>query len=413
MKEVDEFDGCVSDEKQVVASLFEEYLDEKVAPFVTQSRLGKLSIISCYLILIGVSIHGFLQTKTYYSNELLITEDYPSYEFKETKKRLFPETTGYHTVTAIKFEDEDYHSEQAQLLQYNFIEAMTRCESCEERWHLPQTLDSSFYELRKWIDQLVCPHLPQGIDPFKKTVDPENFAKCEQIWSQTTYLGNVYTLSEFYSFDRIRIRATPIEDQGRDGPTYLRDIKIIDSQSGFLKVQSLDFNFYYQTGLYELLEKDTATTVCLSLLIVFVSVFILTLNIWVTLLVIFSVLLVDLFMMAAVHYWGLTFNFLIALNLCFALGITVDYSAHIAHTFLRIESGRSDYKARKAISRMGPSVLNAGISTTLAISVLAFAKGFTFDVFFKTWITFLLFGLANSILLLPVLLSFVSTSSSD
>ena len=42
------------------------------------------------------------------------------------------------------------------------------------------------------------------------------------------------------------------------------------------------------------------------------SVFVLTVNVQVTLLVIFSVLLSDLFMMAVVHYWGLTFNFLIA-----------------------------------------------------------------------------------------------------
>ena len=128
----------------------------------------------------------------------------------------------------------------------------------------------------------------------------------------------------------------PIEDQGRDGPTFLRDIESIDAQSGFFKVLTLDHNSYYQTGLYELLKRDTATTISLSLLIVSISVFMLTLNIQITLLVILSVLLVDLFTMASVHYWGLTFNFLIALNLSFALGITVDYSAHIAHTYLRI-----------------------------------------------------------------------------
>ena len=136
------------------------------------------------------------------------------------------------------------------------------------------------------------------------------------------------------------------------------------------------------------------------------SVFLLTLNVLVTLLVILSVVLVDLFTMAVVHYWGLTFNFLVAINLSFALGITVDYSSHIAHTYLREDAdGDSGLKARKAISKMGPSVINACISTTIAISVLAFAYGYTFQVFFKTWITFLISGLANSLLLLPVLLS--------
>ena len=59
---------------------------------------------------------------------------------------------------------------------------------------------------------------------------------------------------------------------------------------------------------------------------------------------------------------------------------------------------------------MGPSVLNANTSTTLALSVLAFARNYTFLTLFKTWMVFLIGGLCNSILLLPVLLSFVGTT---
>ena len=134
-----------------------------------------------------------------------------------------------------------------------------------------------------------------------------------------------------------------------------------------------------------------------------------------TFLVIFSVLLVELFTLGVAYYWGLTFNFMVSINLSFALGITVDYSAHIAHMYLRVPGihGRN-YKARKAISRMGSSVSHAAISTSLAVSVLAFAKTYTVTVFFKTWITFLLAGFANSILLLPVLLTiFGSTATSS
>ena len=131
-----------------------------------------------------------------------------------------------------------------------------------------------------------------------------------------------------------------------------------------------------------------------------------------TLLVIFSVLLVELFTLGGVHYWGLTFNFMVAINLSFALGITVDYSAHIAHTYLRAtDSNLSDVKASKAISRMGSSVSHAAISTILAVLVLSFAKNYTIVVFFRTWIVFLLTGFANSMLLLPVLLSFFGSTT--
>ena len=74
----------------------------------------------------------------------------------------------------------------------------------------------------------------------------------------------------------------------------------------------MDFESYYQLSFYEQIQRDAAITLGLSVCMVTASVFVLTVNVQVTLLVIFSVLLSDLFMMAVVHYWGLTFNFLIA-----------------------------------------------------------------------------------------------------
>ena len=130
---------------------------------------------------------------------------------------------------------------------------------------------------------------------------------------------------------------------------------------------------------------------------------------------IFSVLVVELFTLGFAYYVGLTFNFSVSINCSFAIGITVDYSAHIAYMYLRVtdKHGRN-YKARKAISRMGSSVSQAAITTLLALSVLAFARTPEVVELFKLWTIFLLVGWANSILLLPVLLTFFgSTASSD
>ena len=84
-----------------------------MTPFVTQSILGRLSILSCYAILIGVSIHGFLQMKSYFSLDLLIVENFPNYEFMQAEKRLFLQSSGYFPVTVIDFGELDYRSEEA------------------------------------------------------------------------------------------------------------------------------------------------------------------------------------------------------------------------------------------------------------------------------------------------------------
>ena len=52
--------------------------------------------------------------------------------------------------------------------------------------------------------------------------------------------------------------------------------------------------------------------------------------------VVLCVILVDFFVLGLAYYWDLTINNLLCINLSFALGVAVDYSTHIAHTYLLI-----------------------------------------------------------------------------
>ena len=136
-------------------------------------------------------------------------------------------------------------------------------------------------------------------------------------------------------------------------------------------------------------------------------------NLKVTALVVFAVLLVDFYLIGLIHFWGLTMNSFTGVNMIFALGLAVDYSTHIAHNFLltvppascTTNREKRAYKARKAVSQMGSSVFHGGASTFLAISVLGFSTSYAFTVFFKTWIGIIIFGISNGFLLLPIILS--------
>lgn len=153
----------------------------------------------------------------------------------------------------------------------------------------------------------------------------------------------------------------------------------------------------------------------LSVVAIFLVVFFITANMLVTILVVLAVGLVDFFLLALLHYWSLTLNFLVTLNMIFAIGLAVDFSAHIAHTFLvtkhaphcKTKSQARTYKAKKAVSQMGSSVVHGGVSTFLAISVLSQSKSYIFVVFFRLWFGIIIFGMGNGFLLLPVILSFI------
>ena len=79
----------------------------------------------------------------------------------------------------------------------------------------------------------------------------------------------------------------------------------------------------------------------LSLVAVLIVVMFVTGSVPVTLLVVFAVVLVDVFLLALVHYWDLTMNSIVTVFLVIGLGLSVDYSAHIAHTYLTVEAPKS------------------------------------------------------------------------
>lgn len=75
----------------------------------------------------------------------------------------------------------------------------------------------------------------------------------------------------------------------------------------------------------------------MALCVVFAIVLFITVSLQATLIVTFVVILVNVYTVSITQFWGLTFNHILAVNLSFALGIAVDYSSHIAHTYLTVK----------------------------------------------------------------------------
>jgi hypothetical protein len=122
--------------------------------------------------------------------------------------------------------------------------------------------------------------------------------------------------------------------------------------------------------------------------------------------VIFTLINVGGFM----HFWGLTIDTVSCNNLIIAIGLCVDYSAHVTHRFLG-ERGSRDQRAIAAVTNIGPAVFNGGFSTFLAFILLASSKSHVFITFFKIFFLVVSFGLFHGLIFLPVLLSLVGPKS--
>jgi len=142
----------------------------------------------------------------------------------------------------------------------------------------------------------------------------------------------------------------------------------------------------------------------------FVAVFLVTLllvaNIWVCLLVCLSVIITLVNVCGMMHFWGLTIDTLTSILLILSMGLAIDYSAHIGHTFMTIAGTRNE-RAKITVATMGSAVINGGFSTFLAFVLLATSNSYVFITFFKVFFLVVVFGLFNGLGLLPVLLSWV------
>lgn len=134
---------------------------------------------------------------------------------------------------------------------------------------------------------------------------------------------------------------------------------------------------------------------------------------WILLCVLLTLLNVCGFM----HFWGLPIDMVSSIGLQLAIGLSVDYAAHVAHAFLHTESRGDDDDAPRttraliAVRHIGAAVAYGAGSTLFAVSMLAFSTSYVFIAFFKIFFLVILFGVWHGLIMLPVVLSIIGPPS--
>lgn len=81
--------------------------------------------------------------------------------------------------------------------------------------------------------------------------------------------------------------------------------------------------------------------------------------------------------------WGLTIDIVSCIGLTLAIGLCVDYAAHIAYSFISTSEPTRQERVLSTMGNIGFAVLNGGLSTILALSMLSQSDAYTFQAFFK------------------------------
>lgn len=145
----------------------------------------------------------------------------------------------------------------------------------------------------------------------------------------------------------------------------------------------------------------------LALLCVFIVTLLLIAHIWTSFLVLCCVLLTLVNTAGMMHFWDLTIDVVTTIVLVLAIGLAVDYSAHIGHAFM-VPNDAATTKNERAVLTLrtiGTAVWNGGFSTFVAFVLLSTSESYVFRTFFKVFFLIVVFGLFHGLCFLPVLLS--------
>lgn len=158
---------------------------------------------------------------------------------------------------------------------------------------------------------------------------------------------------------------------------------------------------------YKVIQEELYRNVALSVVVVAVIVFITIASPVTTLLVTLNVAFCLIEILGMMWALGFAIDSVTVILLALAVGLSVDYSAHVGHAFMVKNSVDKNKRAKEALSDIGAAVLSGGISTFLAVIVLLFSESYVFIVLSRQFCVTVILGLAHGLILLPVMLSWV------
>lgn len=156
---------------------------------------------------------------------------------------------------------------------------------------------------------------------------------------------------------------------------------------------------------FKIIKKELFLNVGLALiavaLIVLVTVaspltaFIITLNV--------GFCLVEI--LGTMYAVGIAIDSVSVINIVLAVGLSIDYSAHVGHCFMVKGGDDKNKRALEALADIGSAVLSGALTTFLAVVVLLFSSSYVFATLSVQFALTVGYGATHGLILLPVLLS--------
>ena len=236
--------------------------------------------------------------------------------------------------------------------------------------------------------------------------------------------GSSYKSSFRFSGDlKCNSNAPPITST-KLGTLKLRDLKglgrittaqhtISDILSRANLSEALADSFIYPAWeVTEIVGNELYQNILIALVCVFVIILITLQNFRVCLFTLSCVLFTLVDVIGVIYSLGMVIDSFTVYCFVIGIGLSVDYGAHIAHSFITSE-GTPRQRAKDGFEYISPAIVHGGVSTFLAITPLAFSQSHAFSTFFNMISLMVVFGLFHGLFYLPAMLSLFGGDRSE
>ena len=367
-----------------------EKIPSSVLPKILLQGPTKTLVIVGFIVYFGIAIWGGSQIKTGLKLESVVPESSYVADYYDMKQNYFSNQGA--VVMFVIDKPVDYYEPKVHGAIRKVFRKAKKTQYIDERVEI------------SWLDHYLKYRINNSMPPAEK-----NFIAVlvnEFLPRHPQYLHDIVISEDETKItaSRYYVTSKSFKDSTHEGNMMIAMRYIAGNCTVPMLAYSPDFIYYEH---YVSILKNTLLAVGVAIIgMLFVALMFIPHPISVTCVTITMVTIV-LGMFGFMHFWGLALSAITTVQIILSVGFCVDFTVHISHAFMTATGKNRNERVMSALEKVGVPILNGAFSSILGILMLAFASSYIFKSFFKTMLLVIVLGLAHSLLLLPVVLSFI------